>query len=204
MTQLSLALCGLGGKIIHNKRPDERPFCYSQYAEPRAWCGGTRMVVATAVARCAVRVRSRRSGRGATPRRRRGSAPGRPVRPPAAVTGTISGGDNRRTNKTLKETMMLAAGTGTAFTEDCHCVHEFTPFWPVRGCLPSTTEGQLSRRRLRPLLPPAPSSTSLPEAAVSAWVRSGTTILVAARVISSRSCGELCSSSKSGCETHAS
>ena len=72
---------------------------------------------------------------------------------------------------------------------------------PVCCCLPSTTQAQLSRRRLRPLLPPALSSTNLPEAAL---VRSGTTILVAARVISSRSCGELCSSSKTGCETHAS
>jgi hypothetical protein len=76
-----------GGKIIHNKRPDERPFCYSQYAERGVAAPGChRMVVATAVAPRAMRGPVRLPGRGRL----------------RLVTGTISGGDNRRTNKTFE------------------------------------------------------------------------------------------------------
>jgi hypothetical protein len=66
------------------------------------------MVVATAVARCAVRCVSR-------------DADGCGWLPARYPEGIIE-----EQTRHLKETMMLAAGTGTAFTEDCHCVHEFT------------------------------------------------------------------------------
>ena len=101
--------CGLGGKIIHNQRPDKRPFCYSQYAErgeaAPGWLSRPRS------RRCAVQWRGPvATGRGAP----RHAARRHRLRLPARYLEGIIEEQTRN----LKETMMLAAGTGTAFTED--------------------------------------------------------------------------------------